>query len=169
MPFFGKDQPGEMYYSTPKQINLFGIVDCNSEKEVLHAYKYGEDHGGKGGNNVASLLMKHLEDLGWLDGTKRKTLNVVMDNCAGQNKNNYVLRLAPYLVEMGYFEEVNFIFLVVGHTKNVADTLFNILKKCYRPQNIFSMGMMTEAMKHELTIPYEVDWRVFKNWDKYMN
>ncbi len=29
--------------------------------------------------------------------------------------------------------------------------------------------MMLEAMKHELTIPYEVDWQVFKNWDKYLN
>jgi hypothetical protein len=170
MPFFGKDQPGETYYYTPKTINLFGIVDCSPEKEVLHAYGYGEEHGGKGGNNVASLLMKHLEDRGFLDGTtKRKCLNIVMDNCAGQNKNNYVLRLAPYLVEKGFFQEVRFIFLVVGHTKNVADRLFNILKRLYRRKNIFTMGMMSEAMKHELTIPYVVDWRVFKHWDKYLN
>jgi hypothetical protein len=169
MPYFGKDQPGETYYYTPKTINVFGIVDCNQEKEVLHSYSYGEEHGGKGGNNVASLLMKHLDDRGFLDGTKRKCLNVVMDNCPGQNKNNYVLRLAPYLVEKGFFQEVRFIFLVVGHTKNVADRLFNILKKLYRTQNIFTMGMMLKAMSHELTIPYEVDWRVFLNWDKFLN
>jgi hypothetical protein len=40
-----------------------------------------------------------------------------MDTCAGQNKNNYVLRLAPYLIKKGYFKAVTFIFLVVGHTK----------------------------------------------------
>ena len=34
MPFFGKDQPGKTYYYTPKTINLFGVVDCNSVKEV---------------------------------------------------------------------------------------------------------------------------------------
>jgi hypothetical protein len=169
MPFFGKDQPGDTYYYTPKTINLFGIVDCNSEKDILYAYAYGEDHGGKGGNNVASLLMKHLEDRGFLDGRKRKTLNIVMDNCAGQNKNNYVLRLAAYLVEKRYFEEVHFVFLVVGHTKNVADRLFNILKKLYRAQNIFTSGMMLKSMSHEHTIPQEVDWQVFKNWDKYLN
>jgi hypothetical protein len=82
--------------------------------------------------------MKHLDDCGLLDGTNRKTLNVVMDNCAGQNKNNHVLRLAPYLVKKGYFEEAHFIFLVVGHTKNVADHLFNILKKLYPHQKIFT-------------------------------
>ena len=26
-----------------------------------------------------------------------------------------------------------------------------------------------KAMKHELTIPYKVDWQVFKNWEKYLN
>ena len=68
MPFFGKDQPGETYYFTPKTINLLGIVDCNQEKEVLHAYAYSEEEGSKGGNNVASLIMKHLVDRGLLDG-----------------------------------------------------------------------------------------------------
>jgi hypothetical protein len=122
---------------------------------VLHAYGYGEEHGGKGEKNVASLLMKHLDDRGLLDGTKRKTLNVVMDNCAGQNKNNNVLRLAPYLVKKGYFKEVSFLFFNIGHTKNVANRL--------------TMGMMVEAMKHDLTITYVVGWQVFKHWDKFLN
>jgi hypothetical protein len=29
--------------------------------------------------------------------------------------------------------------------------------------------MMMKAMSHELTIPYLVDWQVFKNWDKFLN
>jgi hypothetical protein len=136
MPFFGKDQPGQTYYYTPKTINLFGVVDCNQVKEVLHAYGYGKELCGKGGNNVPLLLMKHLKDRGLFHGIKRKTLNIVMDNWGGQKKNNYVLRLAPYLVEMGYFEEVNFIFLVVGHTKNVAD--LSIFSKNVTERRIFS-------------------------------
>jgi hypothetical protein len=169
MPFFGKDQPGETYYFTPKTINLLGIVDCNQEKEVLHAYAYSEEEGGKGGNNVASLIMKHLEDRGLLDGKQRKRLNIVMDNCPGQNKNNFVLRLGPYLQEKGYFAEVLFIFLIVGHTKNVVDRLFNTLKRLYRKQNVFTMGMLLEAMTHEQVIAYNVKWQEFKDWDKYLN
>jgi hypothetical protein len=60
MTFFGKEQPGETYYYTPKTINLLGIVECNEEKEILHAYAYSGEEGGKGGNNVASLIVKHL-------------------------------------------------------------------------------------------------------------
>jgi hypothetical protein len=153
----------------PKTINLIGIVNCNEEKEILHAYAYSEEEGGKGGNNVTSLIMKHLKDRGFLDGEKRMRLNIVMDNCPGQNKNNFVLRLAPYLQEKGYFNEVNFIFLIVGHTKNVADRLFNTLKRLYRVHNVFSMGMLLEAMTHPQVIAYDVNWQMFKNWDKFLN
>jgi hypothetical protein len=31
------------------------------------------------------------------------------------------------------------------------------------------MGMIIDAIKHELTISYVVDWQVFKHWDKYLN
>jgi hypothetical protein len=158
MPFFGKDQPGETYYYTPKTINLFGIVNCNEEKEILHAYAHSEEEGGKGGNNVASLIMKHLKDRGFLDGKKQNQLNIIMDNCPGQNKKNFVLRLAPYLQEKGYFNDVNFIFLIVGHTKNVANHLFNTLKRLYRVHNMFSMGMLLEAMTHPQVIAYSVNW-----------
>ena len=66
-------------------------------------------------------------------------LNIIFNNCSGQNKNNTVLRLIPYLVELGYFKTVNFIFLVVGHNKNSADMLFNVLKTIYRHKDSRSM------------------------------
>ena len=79
MPFFGKDQPDKTYYYKPKTINLLlGIIDCNQEKELLYAYAYSEEEGGKGGNNVASLIMKHLQDREFFGGKKRKQLNIGM-------------------------------------------------------------------------------------------
>jgi len=50
-------------------------------------------------------------------------LNIIFDNCGGQNKNSTVLSLAAWLMALNYFKRVNFIFLVVGHTKNAADRL----------------------------------------------
>ena len=45
----------DLLLDTPKKINLLGIVDCNPEKEVLHAHACSEEEGAKVGNNVASL------------------------------------------------------------------------------------------------------------------
>ncbi len=115
---------------------------AHKDGDDLYCYLYKEGKGQKGGNNVASLIMKSLTKLEVLkQDTKAKELNLVFDSCpAGQNKNHHVLWLIPFLIEMGYFKSVNFIFLVVGHTKNSADHRFNNLKMTFRMSNVTSLG-----------------------------
>ena len=48
---------------------------------------------------------------------------------------------------MGYFKRVNFIFLIVGHTKNAADRLFNSLKHEYRKKNLYTMEMLVDSLR----------------------
>ena len=145
MPAFNSAQPGKTYYFSPLSVYNLGCVNVahkteSGVEEHMYAHVYHSGTAYKGGNSVASLLMKTLRSIGILrDGEMGKELNVVFDNCAGQNKNNMVLRLVPFLVEMGFFARVNFIFLVVGHTKNSADRLFNALKEVYRGSNIGTM------------------------------
>jgi len=71
--------------------------------------------------------MKQLEAFGWLkdinDGSAE--LSIVFDNCIGQNKNNMVIRLVPYLVESNFFSEVNFHFFVAGQKAKKEDTAKN--------------------------------------------
>ena len=73
-------------------------------------------------------------------------LSIFCDNCSGQNKNNTVLRMAAYLVECGYFKEVEVVFLIVGHTKNACDWLFNTMKVFYRNQNVMSFSQLTPIL-----------------------
>ncbi len=49
------------------------------------------------------------------------------------------------LMAMGYFKEIHFIFLVVGHTKNAADHLFNSLKQEYWKQNLFIFDKLVQT------------------------
>ena len=73
--------------------------------------------------------MKTLRLKGLLYGNEcGGELNVVFDNCNEQNKNNTVLRLLDWLAKMGDFKKVNCVFLIAGHTKHVADRIFNLLK-----------------------------------------
>jgi hypothetical protein len=99
---------------------------------LMYCHVYHEGVGSKGGNNVCSLIHKTLEmkNLLRLDNPGLE-LNIVFDNCSGQNKSNTVIKYLLRLSEMGYFCKVNFVFLIVGHTKNSADRLFNALKLDY--------------------------------------
>ncbi len=90
----------------------------------------------------------------------------------GQNKNtNTVLCFLSWLVEKKvYFEEVQFTSFVVGHTRKVANHLFNILKISYLHLNIFSMKMLIAALNTvDQSISESVTHEVFKDYDKMFN
>jgi hypothetical protein len=149
LPYLGEHQPGETYYFSPLTVNCFGLANVGMEKATLSAYIYHEGEGKKGGNNVASLIYKYLDEQGYINRGRqqpRKELNIVMDNCGGQNKNRYVLQLAPLFVELRYYRHVNIIFLVAGHTKNATDRLFNLLKIQYRKNQEFTMEQLEEKL-----------------------
>ena len=101
---------------------------------------------------LCSLVMKSMEKLGWIkyDGNGNVItgghLILNFDNCTGQNKNNVMLKLICFLYETKYFSQITFNFLVVGHTKNAADRLFNTLKKGYHKRNIFTMDQLDSIL-----------------------
>jgi hypothetical protein len=66
LPHFGAEQPADIYYCSELTVNIFGIADVMQKPTKMRAYGYTEDQGGKRGNNVASLIMKGLADLGWI-------------------------------------------------------------------------------------------------------
>eukprot|EP00957_Ditylum_brightwellii_P027484 2077832-Ditylum_brightwellii.AAC.1 len=105
----------------------------------LHAMIYKEDEGERGRSNAISMLMVVLDNMKLLDGQKWKRLSVIADKCTGQNKNNMVFCLCTYLMSMGYFQGVEFIFLIAGHTKNSVDCLCSKAKKKYHDTQVFTM------------------------------
>ncbi len=120
---------------------------------------------------MASLLMQALRDLGWLIADRcGGRLSIIMDNCGGQNKNKMVLHLALYLVEQGYFKNVEFIFYIRGHTKNVCDRLFNLLKIRYHKSDIYTMEMLVDILNKMDDITFiHVSSDIFYNYDKMLD
>ena len=157
LPHFGAEQPQDIYYFSALTVNIFGIADVTTTPTSMLAYGYKECQGGKGGNNVASLILKALKEKNWIkyDGSCGKLLSIIMDNCGGQNKNNYVLRLALWLVESKYFAKVELIFYIRGHTKNACDRLFNQLKLRYHKSQTFTMGQMVELMNEGSNVTFK--------------
>jgi hypothetical protein len=153
IPIFNTEQPGPTYYYSPMSVYNLGVVNhahVYSDGTVgkhMYAHVYNEAVGKKGANNVASLIVKTLRQLNLLrDDSRGGALNIIFDNCSGQNKNNTVLKLGAWLKAMGYFQTVEFIFLIVGHTKNAAASLFNSLKHEYRKKNLFTMQGLFDCL-----------------------
>jgi hypothetical protein len=179
LPNFASSQPGATYYYSPLNTYCFGIVDGSTRPSKLYGHVYLEDLGKKGGDNVASMLWKQLKLMKLIPenntkpATAAKEINIVMDNCRGQNKNNMVLRMLLLLVKLGVAKKARAIFLVRGHTKNDCNRLFNHMKKIYRKSDCFSEHELMSAIgSHEDVTPVGVvDGEFFdfnKVEDKYM-
>ncbi len=80
-----------------------------------------------------------------------------------------MLLLVPYLIECGYFKTVEFVFLVVGHTKNACNRLFNSLKSIYRIKNIWHYPQLLEVLDHSHTVTiYPTTCTDFFDWRKHL-
>ncbi len=108
LPVFNKEQPGCTYYFSPMKVSNLGMVDHahkypdGSVSAHMHCHVYTDAVRKKGANNVALLIMKTLRMLGlFKDENNGSELNIIFDNCCGQNKNNTVLRLAAWIASLG--------------------------------------------------------------------
>ncbi len=89
-------EPGVTYYYSPMTVNNLGTIDHahiyldGTVGEHMHSHEYTDAVGKKGANNVASLIMKTLRHLNLLcKDSVGSELNIVFDNCCGQNKTTW--------------------------------------------------------------------------------
>ena len=82
----------------------------------MHAQVYHEGVWKKGANNVTSLIIRTLAMKQLREEKIGGKLNITYNNCIDQNKNNTVLKVLVYLLEMGYLKTINFIFLVIYYS-----------------------------------------------------
>jgi len=177
VPSFRGEQPGETYYYSPLNINVEGVVDLCDETPKMRAFCWHEGEGGRGGNNIASVVIRDLEMDGLIPDENPPTshepvkeLCFAFDNCAGQNKNRQVMRLLVWLVKKKVCVKATALFLVRGHTKNECDRLFNLVKIEYRKSNIYLMEDLLESYgKHQDITAVEMTGDDFNNWDELEN
>ena len=99
-------------------------------------------------------------------------LSLVFDNCAGQNKNRMVLRMAQYLIDSSIFRRVEVIFLIMGHTKNICDRRFKDLKFRFHHRNVYTMKQLTKVLSdgnEQYVNVVNVNKENFYNWDKCLS
>ena len=106
-PHFGEKQPGESYYYVPLNVSNFGMANvaaCNSCGDVcdhLYSHVCKEGTARRGGNEVASLVMKTLHHLSWMHLPKmvpEKNLSYVLTIALAKTKMEWLLDLLCILL-----------------------------------------------------------------------
>jgi len=113
----------DLYYY--RQLTVCNFVVHNLSTGSMKCYVYHEGVAGKGPNEVISFINHYINN----DIDKEvERLYIFCDNCAGQNKNNAIIRFLMGLVENNRFKEVQVLYPMRGHSFMPCDRDFGLVK-----------------------------------------
>lgn len=145
IPRFTK-HPGELYFLSRQRVGLFGVTNEKTDHQTFYCVPEKElSCLGKGPNVVLSFLYDYLMKLEVMPSK----LVLYFDNCAAQNKNNYLLWFSHWLCSVcPALREVELNSLLPGHTKFSPDRHFGYAKKTYNAtDNIETFPDVLEVIK----------------------
>jgi hypothetical protein len=136
-------QVGPIYFKSPRTAQLFGVC-CEALPRQVNYLIDEADFPGKGADTVISILDHFFStyDLG------EQHLLLTADNCVGQNKNNAVLNYLLYRTIKGLHQQIDWSFMLVGHTKFSPDAYFGLLRKKYRHSKIYTYNQLVDVINN---------------------
>ena len=82
-------QPGPLYFLSERKVYLFGVC-CEAIPRQVNYLIDEASYIGKGANTVISLVHHYLSH----NSLGARNIHFHADNCSGQNKNNYMIRVS---------------------------------------------------------------------------
>lgn len=111
----------------------FNLVIHDATSQISYCMMWDESVAGRGGNEIASCLLKfiHINDI----PDSLEELTIWSDNCPSQNRNLLVIMCYFWMLKLKpNLKQINHKFLARGHTHLEADTDHSMIererKKC---------------------------------------
>ncbi|PXF42478.1 hypothetical protein BWQ96_07787 [Gracilariopsis chorda] len=163
-------QPGQLHFVTGLKFDIFGVSSSNEEKNYVFGVPEGHWPNEKTANVVISMLHHVLETQKATNapGAFARHLKLHADNCAGQNKNRFVLWYLCWRVLMDLNDSIELCFFIAGHTKNVCDGAFGHVKRRLNQTNTHMTSDMMSFIENSSSttkcVPsVHVDWKDWKS------
>lgn len=157
----------EIFYYRQLWVNEFCVHNLKTQKAMF--YSYHEGIANKGPNEVCSFLKHYFDNFISED---IKELHIFSDGCAGQNKNNTVVRFLLTLTTLKKFNVITHYFPQRGHSFLPCDRDFGLVKKKIRRHDRVYLPeqyeeMITQSTNSDKFSVYEVtteDIIEYKTW-----
>ncbi|XP_050301580.1 uncharacterized protein LOC126739803 [Anthonomus grandis grandis] len=157
----------DVYYKRQLTFISFNIHELACNNAIF--YIYNETIGGKGANEVVSMLNDYIF-------TKLKPsvlhLNIFCDSCAGQNKNFTVFRYLHYVVHVAKrLSSVTVIFPVRGHSYLQCNRDMSFVNQKIRAElpRDWVTELKTCRQKPTRFVVHDVDQTMLRKWSGYLD
>jgi hypothetical protein len=115
----------------------------------LYADVWRDAHHKHDSNQVITSIMHVIIDVRRRKGRLLSTLQIQADNCTRENKNIYMFTFCAALMRLGYFQEVQLCFLIIGHMHENIDQRFSIISNTLKRTNIDSLKKLLGLVQRE--------------------
>lgn len=112
------------YYKSKLNVLNFTIYDLKSNN--CECYVWDESNGHRGVNELGSCVLDYIRKV---CETGKKDIIFYSDNCAGQQKNKYMLALYLYAINNLDLDSITHKFLIKGHSQNEGDSAHSLIER----------------------------------------
>lgn len=114
------------YYVSKLNVLNFTLYDIKTLEGTCYLWHEGEAQ--RGANEIGSYIFKFLQTI---SEQGEDDLKVVFysDNCAGQNKNKFIIALYMYAVFSLGIKSITHKFFITGHGQSEGDTMHSVIEK----------------------------------------
>jgi hypothetical protein len=111
-----------------RKLWTYNFTIFDSSNNTVHCVMWDESKGARGGNEMASGLLKWADSV--IPNSDIEEITIWTDNCYGQNKNKSIV-MAFFWILKSYpqIKRINQKFLLKGHTHMEADTVHAHIEK----------------------------------------
>lgn len=141
------NQPGPIYFKTPRKCALFGVC-CEGVPRQVNYLIDENVCTGKGANATISYVHHFFTR----HGVGETDAQMHADNCGAQNKNNPFIWYYLWRVMTGLHHSIEYHFLIAGHTKFSPDWCFGLVKKKTRRTYISSLFDIARAVEESASV-----------------
>ena len=114
------------YYKS--KLNVLNLTIYDLKTNNCECYVWDETNGNRGVNEIGSCVLEFIKNVN--NNRTEKDIIFWSDNCAGQQKNKFMI--AMYLYCVNNFNNINTIthkFLIKGHTQNEGDSAHSLIER----------------------------------------
>ncbi|CAF4946988.1 unnamed protein product [Pieris macdunnoughi] len=109
-----------------RKLWTFNFTIMDSVAKESWCFMWDETVAGRGGNEMASGLVKFFEQL---EDVRLEEVTIWSDNCAGQNKNISVMMAYLWILSNQNIKIINHKYLLKGHTHMEVDVIHSIIER----------------------------------------
>ncbi|XP_048010889.1 uncharacterized protein LOC125244726 isoform X2 [Megalobrama amblycephala] len=142
-------QPGPMYFLTPRKCGLFGVSCEGLQKQVNYLIDEGMS-STKGSNEVISYMHHFFGNF----GVGETEVDLHCDNSSGQNKNNFMLWYLAWRVRHKLHDKIEIHSLIAGHTKFSPDCGFGLIKQAYMETRVNTLADIAEVVENSSPVSH---------------